>query len=540
VPTVRIQSLFLVVVILKVSSSALGWWWQMPWSLGLIVPLSIMAIYIATGIFRRDREVTDEKFADSCYYLGFIFTVTSIIFSLFDLPSIGTRIQDIAVRFGAAMISTVFGLAVRVYLVSFKRDAADSLKDVEEEVIEASARLREHLMMSVERLAHFQSQVDSAAQASVERVNLQVEKLSKDHAEKLTEFFGTLIKGNQDAFTKAMTGVTVSTLRLSQSVDAYTNGMNSNLTSIEKKVTSFGEAVTARLAQTSFPDDYFAKHLERPVALLEESASAVAENVRSSAVEIASSTKALATAMKRLQTKAAQTDGVLDAIGQLTKQQQAVVDAAENQSARLNQLGQTLGGFDTSLRAATAALEGSNFNMHAVAVEARKTLSQISDDRSQLHASLSQLATKFSEAFARFDGLQQSLVKTAAASDGIAAGLENQTSATADLVSTLQHARERELEAAAKVADFLDRARAVLGDSHSVLAEIAKLGDRLASFQMALDIQKTDIHALKYSAATSARLDGTTSEAASGPTAFPPSTAVTPIAPTATQLPPVN
>lgn len=63
--------------------------------------------YVLLGLKRRDHDVTDEKFADTCYYLGFIFTITSIIFSLFDLPSIGTKLQEIAVRFGAAMVSDV-------------------------------------------------------------------------------------------------------------------------------------------------------------------------------------------------------------------------------------------------------------------------------------------------------------------------------------------------------------------------------------------------------------------------------------------------
>ena len=115
---IRLQKLFLVTLILKIGSSFLGWYLQLQWSLGFTVPLLIMSAYIFLGYHRRDNDVTDEKFADTCYYLGFIFTITSIIFSLFDLPNIGTKIQDIAVRFGAAMVSTVLGLGVRVYLVS--------------------------------------------------------------------------------------------------------------------------------------------------------------------------------------------------------------------------------------------------------------------------------------------------------------------------------------------------------------------------------------------------------------------------------------
>ena len=176
---IRVQKLFLIVLILKVGSSALGWYLQRPWSLGLVVPLALMGAYIFLGYFRRDTDVTDEKFADTCYYLGFIFTITSIIFCLLDLPSIGTRIQDIAVRFGAAMVSTVLGLAVRVYLVSFKKDVGDAIKDAEDAVLDATAKFTEQLKVALERLRDFESQVDIGARSTVERVNLQVESLAK-------------------------------------------------------------------------------------------------------------------------------------------------------------------------------------------------------------------------------------------------------------------------------------------------------------------------------------------------------------------------
>jgi len=186
---IRLQKLFLIAFVLKVCSSFIGWRFQDPWIFGFTVPLLIMGAYIVLGYFRRDNDVADEKFADTCYYLGFIFTITSIVFSLFDLPHIGTRIQDIAVRFGAAMVSTVLGLAVRVYLVSFKKDVADAIKDAEDSVLDATRKFTEQLTVALERLSDFECQVDTAAKASVERVNLQVENLSKNHADKLAAFF---------------------------------------------------------------------------------------------------------------------------------------------------------------------------------------------------------------------------------------------------------------------------------------------------------------------------------------------------------------
>ncbi|NMG56604.1 hypothetical protein [Aromatoleum aromaticum] len=165
--TFQVQKLFLITLVLKVGSSFLGWLFQLQWSLGFAVPLAIMMTYILTGYFHRAPGVSDEKFADSCYYLGFIFTITSIIFSLFDLPNIGTKIQEIAVRFGAAMVSTVLGLGVRVYLVSFKKDIGDAIRDAEDAVLDTTRKFTEQLAIVLEKLGHFESQVDEQGNCTV-------------------------------------------------------------------------------------------------------------------------------------------------------------------------------------------------------------------------------------------------------------------------------------------------------------------------------------------------------------------------------------
>lgn len=357
---IRVQKLFLITFVLKVGSSFLGWKFQDPWILGFTVPLLIMSAYIVLGYFRHDNDVTDEKFADTCYYLGFIFTITSIIFSLFDLPHIGTRIQDIAVRFGAAMVSTVLGLAVRVYLVSFKKDVADAIKDAEDAVLDATRKFTEQLTVALERLRDFEAQVDTAAKASVERVNLQVESLSKNHADKLTAFFADLTNKNQEAFTSALSEVKTASQRLAESVDGYSLGMRSNLGSIEAKVGAFTDAVTERLKTTTFPDDYFAQHLSSPLSQLKESSVALAIGIKGSLQEVTESTTVLSSALKKLRDKAGATEGSLETVLRLTQQQQAVLDAAQGQITSLEQLGNTLKALDETLATTAAGVVSSN------------------------------------------------------------------------------------------------------------------------------------------------------------------------------------
>ena len=353
--SIRIQKLFMLAVIMKVTSAFCGWYLQLQWSLGLILPLAVMAAYITLGIKRQDREVTDEKFADSCYYLGFIFTITSIVFSLFDLPQIGERIQDIAVRFGAAMVSTVLGLAVRVYLVSFRPDAADALIGSEDAVLDASQKFREQLVMAHEKLNDFQKQVITATETSVEAVRLQAEKLTQDHSARMERVFVELNERNQQAITQALSAISSAGTRMAQSVDVYTESMKSSVKSLDEKVETFGKTVTRRLNATTFPDDFFATRLAAPLEQLKAATTAVSQQVQSAADGTGEAASALSAAITKLKVKAARAEESLDTVTRLTTAQHALFDTSTAQLDQLKKLAELLDRVQQALQAATQA-----------------------------------------------------------------------------------------------------------------------------------------------------------------------------------------
>ena len=358
--SIRVQKLFVLILLLKIGTSFVGWRLHSPWALGFVAPLTAMAAYVFIGIHRRDTGVTDEKFADSCYYLGFIFTITSIIFSLVDLPDIGTRMQEMAVRFGAAMVSTVFGLAVRVTLVGFRMDFADAVQVSEEGVIDAARRFREQLNIASERFYDFQVQVDNAAGAAAEQADMRMERLIQTHADRLAAFFAELNVRNQETFIHAFDGIDSVTRRISGSVEEWSRSLQENLLRIESGVGAFVEGVTGRLEQTTFPDDYFIRHLQAPVAQLKESTGLVSANVRLASAAMAESTAALSGAAENLRAKTVLAEGAMDAVLDLTGRQQRVLETAQGQLAVLEQLGRTLAELGTAMTATRRDIEAGN------------------------------------------------------------------------------------------------------------------------------------------------------------------------------------
>jgi hypothetical protein len=476
VPFINTQRLFAVVLGLKIFSSFLGWLLRSPWLLGFFVPLSLMAAYIILGGRRKALDLSDEKFADTCYYLGFIFTITSIIFCLFDLPNIGTKIQEIAVRFGAAMVSTVFGLAVRVYLISFRRDVTDSMKDAEDAVLDATQKFAEQLTIAKERLQQFELDVDAAAKSSVERVNLQVENLSKNHSDRLTEFFTDLTSRNQEAFTSALSEVRSASFRLSESVDRYSDNMQGNLASIEAKVGAFTEAIANRLKTTAFPDDYFATHLQAPLAQLTTAATVLANNVTEVNENVAESSTVLSKALTKMRQKAGAAENSMDMVLQLTAQQQEVLESANGQVTALAQVSSNLSQIDGAL---TAVLGGLTAHT-AVNGELREGLKGIvkesAEARKNLEHSLEALVRKLelnaTATSAVASKLDAGAMASMEASSAFSAGLNTSSTMAKDAAAVIAEKLEESTRSAAALAGGLTAATAVTTE---VMARLDKL-----------------------------------------------------------------
>lgn len=486
---IQVQKLFVVALILKVTSAFIGWYLQMPWSLGFALPLIVMVAYIVLGYFRKDTDVSDEKFADTCYYLGFIFTITSIIFSLFDLPNIGTRIQDIAVRFGAAMVSTVLGLGVRVYLVSFRQDINDAIKDAEDAVLDATRKFTEQLTIALERLRDFESQVDSAAKSTVERVNLQIENLSMNHANKLTEFFTELTTQNQKAFVLALGEVKTASRHLADSVDGYSDGMRANLSSIEAKVTAFADAVTTRLKTTTFPDDYFAKQLQGPLAQLSESAADISNQIKQASTEVGQSSTVLGSTLRKLREKANTVDASLDTVIKLTTQQQAVLDSAQGQLSTLAHLAGSLSHLDTTLTSTLAEINASNIVSKDLVTHVSALTSEGQETRNSLVRSLMEVSGKLESSNAsttmiadKLDADTQSrLTANETLAQKLAANADAANAAVNAIVSRLDASHASNYTLVTKLSDNVEASEKIVSRLNSIASADAQAIQQLTS-----------------------------------------------------------
>ena len=130
-------------------------WWMRSVLITLVIPLACITAYLALGIAEDRNNVSNAQFADSLYYLGFLFTLIALTISLMALGfEEGYEISDLVARFGLALMTTVVGLGVRIYLTNFHGTFEDSMANAEAALERASQGLRTQLdRMSVDMVA---------------------------------------------------------------------------------------------------------------------------------------------------------------------------------------------------------------------------------------------------------------------------------------------------------------------------------------------------------------------------------------------------
>jgi len=154
-----------------------GWAFDSTW-LTVAAPVGAMFFYFLPARF-RDRSLFDTYvFADSFYFLGFLFTLISLLVSLLGFAEGGVGADEITgsvTRFGVALLTTVIGLAVRVFLVNFRPEIDDSMAQAESALAQSSLELRNHLdQLNADLVVQTDSWTTSLSHA-VSRANAELE-----------------------------------------------------------------------------------------------------------------------------------------------------------------------------------------------------------------------------------------------------------------------------------------------------------------------------------------------------------------------------
>jgi ElaB/YqjD/DUF883 family membrane-anchored ribosome-binding protein len=160
--------LFFAVVLVGCSYIVVSKIGEFPAILVTAVPVLIMLVYaVLLGVARLFR-LRDDQSGDNLYYMGFLFTLTSLAVSLYQFSAAGSS-EQIVQNFGIAIASTIAGIALRILFNQMRRDPVEVEATARLELADASRRVKRELDSSVLEFGYFrrmsqQSMMDALAE----------------------------------------------------------------------------------------------------------------------------------------------------------------------------------------------------------------------------------------------------------------------------------------------------------------------------------------------------------------------------------------
>jgi hypothetical protein len=210
------------------------------------VPVGTMIAYALLISLARGLRLRDDQSGDNLYYMGFLFTLTSLGVSLYQFSATRAA-EEIVQNFGIAIGSTIAGIGLRVIFNQMRRDPVEVEHMMRLELAEAARRVRRELDSSVVEFGYFRR---TAQQSAADSFNHMTEKFD--------EIVAKLLASLEEVTAKLSVPVEAAARQLGDATGEVTEKLSSRVGAISAAL----DATALKLNSMQTPDRVFEAHLE--------------------------------------------------------------------------------------------------------------------------------------------------------------------------------------------------------------------------------------------------------------------------------------
>lgn len=210
------------------------------------VPVALMVIYALLAKFLRGFSIRDDQTGDNCYYLGFLYTLTSLGMSLYQFSDTGTG-EEIVRNFGIAVGSTIAGVALRVLFHQMRHDPEDIEAASRMALSESSRRVKRELDATVREMATFRRLSEQQTREGFLEIQTNVDRIS----DKLVNTVDTLQQRYQRALNDNASKSTMTLTNLARASSDTLGTTARTLGDEQVKLVDSTRQITAALDQVS-------------------------------------------------------------------------------------------------------------------------------------------------------------------------------------------------------------------------------------------------------------------------------------------------
>lgn len=245
----------------------------------LVVPVAIMGAYFLLSAILAGFRLHDEQAGDNLYYMGFLFTLTSLGVSLYRFSteaSIDTIVRD----FGLAVVTTICGIGLRILYNQVRRDPIDIERAARHELAEMTRRVRVELEAASREFANFRRVSNQMLEEGFEEIGRHAERSGQQIMkvmESLTQDAVAPIRGAGEAVIAVIAEVGTKTedrlASAAERMEAATTSFENANSRMAETVAGFGahvDTVGTKMAAIKTPDEVVTVKLRPVLATLEK------------------------------------------------------------------------------------------------------------------------------------------------------------------------------------------------------------------------------------------------------------------------------
>jgi hypothetical protein len=285
----------------------------------LVLPVGVMVTYVWLSYPRGASAVAGwatarvSQLADSAYFLGFLWTLWALIDSLVLKGQTGS---ETAFRvFGYALVTTFFGMAIRLYLLHFKygpTEQADQVQFTVERSLQLFSDAMHHARQSIDG---FRERADALRQ-EVEQVTNALRSLQKQFVDTHSDT-ASAINNNITAVVEEIRGTLKSPVQeYGRAIRAFTSNVNQQSQALSETARNSSDEVAGSFRQAA---ESAHKTIAEAAERIASDQLDLAERLRTQAVRVIEELRMLSERVASIEIPIAGLGRITDALSELER-----------------------------------------------------------------------------------------------------------------------------------------------------------------------------------------------------------------------------
>jgi hypothetical protein len=258
-----------------------------------LVPVLIMIAYASALGLARLFRLRDDQSGDNLYYMGFLFTLTSLAVSLYQFSSEGSA-EQIVQNFGIAIGSTIAGITLRIFFNQMRRDPVEVEHTARLELAAASRKVRRELESTVIEFGSFRRATQQSLSDAVEEIDAMLKEAKDRVVGQLEGFALDANKPLQDASRQSGDAIEHLNARILATFEIVAKQLaddGARLSSSTAAIVNSIDSVVSKLAALQTPEHMIEVKLTPAIAGLTRVVSTFSKNAEVQAISVNSNLK---------------------------------------------------------------------------------------------------------------------------------------------------------------------------------------------------------------------------------------------------------